>query len=450
MLKAIMNGVSLNAIALRQSENDNGSDDNDFGYDLDAIRENFEEAKGRKLRVENKYIQLAIDNIPDQFAEWMETEDSDAIFAFIEKVEEASKRVAISDPGISALAKKLNEDDQFNEELMACVDAIMKNKTTAVDMYAQLHRVLSKDELDSMPMIGTELKDVEGTNFRPDKVKTKDKVSGVEITTVWSNDFVSALAHVKPWEAELADVTKELASSGSFKKYANTSKAELRALQSTLTGKRNGVRSMLKRAVNLHHNFEAVSGMPLVTIEWIPGTKKAGILIPSKFGVGSFSEKEGFYATNSPKCFWMYPKGAASKGKEYSVTQLINFDVEMALKGEGGGTYADLIATLSKGSDEPGTDNGDGSKMDIEEAVGTAQRFSNFLDVKDNLANYRRVLADKKRDDHMELLETLEAMYHAIQPLYRSYADELKVLKEKAAQKAAEHAAIKAGKAANQ
>lgn len=447
MLKAIMNGVSLNAIALRQSENDNGADSEEFAYDIDAIRENFEEAKGRKLKVANKYILLAIENISDQFAGWMENEDSEAIFAFIEKVEEAAKKVAVSDPGISAIAAKLNEDDAFNEELMACVDAIMKTKTTAVDMYAHLHRVLTRDELDGMPMVGTEEKDVVGTNFRPDKVKTKDKVSGVEIVTVWSNDLVSALAHVKPWETELAEVTKELASSGTYKKYANTSKMELRAMQSTLTGKRNGVRSTLKRAINLHHNFEAVSAMPLVTLEWIPGNKKNGILIPNDFGVGDFKEKEGFYATNSPKCFWMYPKGAASKGKEYSVTQLINFDVELALKGEGGGTYADLIATLSKGKDETDDKSGDGSKMDVEEAIGTFQRFSNFMDIKDNKGAYRKALADKKRDDHMELLETLEAVYHSIAPLWRDYEAELVALKEKAAQKAAEHAAIKAGKA---
>lgn len=434
MLKAIMNGVSLNAIALRQSENDNGNDTEEFGYDLEAFREGFKENRGRSLKVSDKVLQMAIEN-NKEFDSWAEEEEAEKIFAFFEQVEEATKRVAITDPGISALAEKLNSDDQFNEELIACVDAIMKNKTTAVDMYAQLHRVLSKAELDSMPMIGTEEKDVVGTNHRPDKIKTKDKVTGVEMTVVWSNDLVSALAHVKPWENELADVTKELNSSGSVKRFSTTSKAELRALQSTLTTKRNGVRSMLKRAVNLHHNYEAVKGMPLVTIEWIPGTKKAGILLPSEFGVGSFSEKEGFYATNSPKCFWICPKGQAMKGKEYSVTQLINFDVDAALRGEGGGTYGDLIATLSKGSDDNGDTAGDGSKMEIEEAIGTAQRFVNFLDVKDNLANYKRVLADKKREDRADLLETLEALYHSIAPLYRLHEDDIKVMKEKAAQK---------------
>lgn len=424
MLKALMLGSALSAVALRQVENEDGTPEPE-GYDWDAIREAFKEEKGRDIKVSDKVLDMASSNAP-QWDQWNADGDSVAIFAFIEKVEEAANRVGISDPGITALVGKI--DDMFDAEVSECLDALVKSKTTAVDIYAQLRRVYTKDELNAMPFAGSDEKSVEGTNYRADKVKTKDRVTGIEMTTTWLNDFVAATSWGKAFENELAEVSKELKTAGttSLAKYKGKGKKFLRNASATLTQKRNGLRSMFKRAINTHHQLEAVEGMPLVVIEWMNGGKD-GIRIPNEFGSGKLDEKDSFTVSKSPKPFWIYPKGQAGEGRDISVTQLTNFDVTAALNAENGGTMGDLIDTLSKGSDAPDA-TGDGSQMPEEEALTTQQRWNNYLSNKENRANIRRLLSDKKNPDRKELLENIMSEFHLILPLVRLYKDEYEAM----------------------
>lgn len=423
MLKHLMSGSSLSSFVVRQSENEDGADD---AVDFVALREAFREAKGRDIKVSDKVLGMAIENNK----EWDNLEEEQT-YAFIELVEQAANRVSIVDPGISVLVEKM--DDAFFAEVSECLEAIKKNKTTAVDIYAQFHRLYSLEELNGMPFGGSDEDSVKGTNYRADKVKTKDRVTGVEMTTVWTNDLVSSTPFGKDVESRLDDISKEIKTAGTSTRaeYKNKSKKYLSAQKATLTQSRNGLRSMFKRAINTHHQFEAVRGMPLVELEWMEGTKTDGIWVPNEFGKGTMNvgvKNGGMYVSRSPKPLWIMPKGKASDGRDISITQLVNFDVMAALVSENGGTMGDLLDTLSKGTSEVTATDGDGSTMSEEEALATIQRSVNYLNKKDNMANVRRILADKKHDERKDLLENINSMYHLVAPIVRAYKDDIEAL----------------------
>lgn len=422
MLKQLMNGGSLLSSVLRQVENEDGADLVDFA----AIRETFESVVGRDIKVSNKTLGIAIENN----REWDNLEE-DQMISFIKLVEDAATRVSITDPGISVLVEKM--DDTFFAEVTECLDAVVKNKTTAVDIYAQFHRLYTIDELNGMPFGGSDEDSVKGTNYRADKVKTKDRVTGVEMTVTWSNDLVSATPFGKDYESRLDDISKEMKSAGSSTRveYKGKPKKFLSSEKSILTAKRNALRSMFKRAINTHHQFEAVRSMPLIELQWIEGSKNSGIWLPSKFGTGKANvgvKNEGMFVTLSPKPLWIAPKGKPSDGRDISVTQLVNLDVMAALVAENGGTMGDLLDTLSKGAPEQAPTEGDGSSMTEEEALATFQKAVNYFNKKDNMANIRRILADKKHDERKDLLENINSMYHLVAPIVRAYKADIEAL----------------------
>jgi hypothetical protein len=281
-------------------------------------------------------------------------------------------------------------------------------------MYAQFHRLYTLDQLNSFPRPGWDEEDVKGTNYNPDIVKTKDKASGNPVTTVWMDDFIFSLGRGKELATQLDEVRKELKTTGSIPRLKGLSKKALETMKSDISSQFNALSSMVKRAIDLHHAFEAVQGMDKVVVEWCRGSEKDGIPIPSAYGTGKLG-KDAFYVSRAPRPLWIYPKGEASEGKNLSVTQLINFNVPEAIAN--GGTMKDLFDTLSRGG-ENNEGDGDGADWDEEQAYEGLSKVANFLHKRDNVALINKILADKKHTERKEWLENIGEIYHVIHRLY--------------------------------
>ncbi len=391
---------------------------NEVSHDLVAIRESFESTMGRTLNLSDELLQAILKRAGKAWDDFENADDPEKEACdFLAKAEAEAAKITVSDTGISVLVRKM--DEEFHREVAECIAAVVKGKTTAIDMYAQFRRIYSKVELDSMPVPGTELEHVTG-NQKPDKIKTKDQ-TGKPITVVWTNDFVSAMPEGKEFEGKLDDIAKEVKAPGSVAWLkAFTSKKDIAALKSEYTGKRNALRSMVKRAISLHHQWEAVQGMPLVSCEWIPGKQKErAISVPVAFGEGEL--KDATLVTKAPKPIWISPKGKPSDGRDFSITQFLAFDVALALKGENGGSMADLVATAGRGvgDGEGGEGEGDGVDMTGDVAQVTASQFYNWLNVREHQAEVLKKIANRAKDpEGNDWLDLVGSIYIALKPIY--------------------------------
>lgn len=391
---------------------------------LSIIRDAFQDAKDRDLRLSDELLVAVIKRAGKTWTEFTDNEDSDGAIAFLEKAETTAAQVSITDPGISALVKKM--DTAFHDAIKDDVEAVVKGKTTAVRTYASFKRIYTLEEMNRMPIPGTEAEQVTG-NQRPDKVKTKDQ-TGKPITVTWSNDFVSAMPEGKEYEGILDNIAKEVKSPGSVPALKGKSKQSLAALKSDATTRRNALRSMVKKAISLHHQWEAVRGMPLVGFNWIPGTKeKHSAIIPEQFGEGTEGDKPTI-VTVAPRSIWMYPANEPANGRDFSVTQFLAFDVPAAIAA--GGTMAELVATAGRGSDDTADGDGDGEDMAEDQAMATMSMVVNYLNKRENVANVLRIIADKKHSDHNDWIENIGDLYVALHPIVRKTRNQYEALKE--------------------
>lgn len=396
-----------------------------------AYREAFKEAKGRDIKLSNEVLHGVIERGGSTFED-MEEEDQ---IAFLISAEDTANKVAASDidVGISVLARKLDEDTHAVTTMRNNVEAVMAGKINAVTMYAEFKRIYSAEELNSMPYPGTEKDSPYLGNFKPDIVKTIAKTgsnAGQEITVTWSNDFVSALGIGKQYETIIANCEKELANGGSIPAYKGWGKADLDAEKADATARRNAVRSMVKRAIELHHMFEGVRGMEKVNLRWCKakGDNAKFFAMPEKFG----EEEPSIKVTRSPKNLWIFPKGEDENGRIFSVTQLLAMDVATAIKN--GGTFGDLVATARKGADGEGGEGeggaGDGVDMTEGEAYATASKTINFLNKRENNATVLRILADKNHPEHKDWVELVGDTWSSFYPLIKRCKTEYETLKE--------------------
>lgn len=373
---------------------------------IKSIREAFEEAKGHTLKLTDQ----AVSDIVEKCEGW-DTMDGDAQLALFEKAEEAFKGIAVSDPGITGLANKI--DPEFTAELVLCLEAGIKAKTSGVDMYGQFKRVYKKALMDAMPYPGSDKDDVVGTNYAPDIVERK-AVAGGMIRTVWLDDYVQAHPLGKTYQADMDDCTKELAVSGSIARFKNKSKQWLRDTYNQAKQGRDGMRKLFRIAIQLHHKLSAIEGMPLVKLEWIPTAADKCSLVPKEY-TGTALVK----VTRSPKPFWIKAIDAEgnevpNSGKEFSVAQIIAFNPAKALKGEGGGTMGDLIDS-AKG--EPETPESMGEKMTVEQMDTFAVVLWNKLKKTDERAALRARALEAGNED---LRETYCALAQVFNAFYRA------------------------------
>lgn len=398
---------------------------NETIIDVVAIREAFEDERGRTLMLSDEILTAVIKRAGAKWDAFTENDDEEGALKFLEEAEKIASQVSISDPGITALVKKM--DTAFHDAIKDDVEAVVKGKTTAVRTYASFKRIYTLEEMNRMPIPGTEAEQVTG-NQRPDKVKTKDQ-TGKPITVTWSNDFVSAMPEGKEYEGILDNIAKEVKSPGSVPALKGKSKQSLAALKSDATTRRNALRSMVKKAISLHHQWEAVRGMPLVGFNWISGTKeKHSAIIPEQFGEGTEGDKPTI-VTVAPRSIWMYPATEQANGRDFSVTQFLAFDVPAAINA--GGTMAELVATAGRGATDTDDDEaGDGEDMTEDQAMANMSQVVNYLNKRENMANVLRILADKKHDEHGDMVELIGDLYSQLYPVARKIRAEYETLKE--------------------
>ena len=375
--------------------------------ELKVIREAFEGEAGHELRLTDDAISKIVMIDKDKF---MEADLEDQVAQLL-KAEDVFKGIAIADPSITGLINKM--DEPFNTELEACINAVVKNKTTAIDIFAQFKRVYAKATLDALPYPGTDKDDVKGTNFRPDIIE-KPAVAGGTIRTVFTHDWVQATKLGKQYQDDIDTAKNEEKNPGSTK-FKGKSKKELKAITSSATQGRNAMRSMFGRALALHHKLSAISEMSWVKFEWIEGTKDKCVELPTEYQ-GNTTQR----VTLAPKPFWFMPvnketgKEKGSDGRDFSVTQVLAFDPAKAQRMPDGGTLAELVATAKA---EPVTPESLGEKM-THETMDTE-----FVVLNAKLSNTEERAALRKRmveKDNETLRESICALYLNLKGAYEA------------------------------
>lgn len=388
--------------------------DQEFVTDLVAVREAFKDAKNRDLNLSDKVLNGFIERAGDK---WDEMDEEQTIKFLLDCEKEVSK-VSIADPGISRLVAKM--DGHFHEVLREQVEITVKGKTTAVEVYAQMKRIYTADEMDAFAYPGSnkdEMPAVVGNfSYKMDKVVRKDN-TGKDITTVWCNDFADSTPEGKEYNSDIDDVGKEKKASGSVARFKGWSKADLNSLLSEATARRNALRSMFKRAIKLHHHLRAIDNMPKVGVKFSRAKTGKFITIPEDYGTGKDGTRP-IKATLAPKCLWMWPADAPEDGRDFSVTQVLAFDIGAAINA--GGSMADLVATAGRDTPPPeGVDGeGDGADMEPDAAQAVFSQAINWLNKTDNRANLRRIVADKKNSDRKDWIENIGDLFHLIAPEY--------------------------------
>ncbi len=414
------NSASINTIARFAKNNDDGISEETQNY-LNDIKATFKEVTGRSLKLTDKALAYILDKAGEKRLEKMEADETEgegnAMIQFLIKNEEQAKQVAVADPGITTLVSKLDKD--FETELEACIDAVVKNKTTALDMLAQFYRVWTMEEMDGAPMPGTDKDTIYG-NYRPDKVVTVTN-TGQEIKTVWTNDLVSSMPKGKELESIIDDVAKEVKTAGSVPRFKGKSAKELESIKKSATQKRNAIRSMVKRALAFHHQARMVEGMPKVGWKFLkPQHGDKVIHFPSKeqMGMGLDHDEivsKGQKVSSAPAPIYIWPADAPEDGRIFSVTQFLNFDVPEALAN--GGTMADLVKTGGRGSGEGEEGTGDGSDWDVDTIEGTTSQLVNALNKRETMALVLKKIASKKGEGN-DLLDNLCTLYLNLKPIY--------------------------------
>lgn len=381
--------------------------------ELKAIRDSFEENRGHDLKLTNDAISAIVEKIGLEEFGAMDEEEQLKLF---DTAEGAFKNIAVANPAISGIVSKF--DKGFEAELVGCLDAVTKSKTSAVDMYGQFKRLFTRDQLNEMPYPGTEASDVAGTNFKPDIVETKTP-AGEKIRTVFINDLVQAYPIGKQAQADIDDATSESNVKGSVPRFKDMGKQKLRELIASATQTRNGMRSLFRRSLQLHHKLEAITGMPLVQWSWVVGSDDKCPLVPKEF-----KGKEFMKVSRTPKPLWLVPivDGVPDhvNGSDFSVSQIIAFNVDKALKE--GGTLGDLKVS---GKPVPPSEAEIGESMSIDTMDTTLVALNAKLSNTEQRAALRLRMAQPDQDEFKAsvcaLYLNLKGTYEANKKWYDEY-----------------------------
>lgn len=393
---------------------------------LKVIREAFEEDQGHDLKLTDDAISAIVEKIGEkEFAEM----DGEEQIKLLANAEATFKNIAVANPAISGIVSKF--DKGFEAELALCLDATIKNKSSAVDIYGQFKRLFTRDQLNEMPYPGSDANDVKGTNYKPDIVEDKTP-AGEKVRTVFVNDLVQAHPIGKKAQADIDDAINEGKVSGSVPRFKDMGKQKLRDLIASQTQVRNGMRSLFRRSLQLHHKLEAVTGMPLVQWSWIPGSDDKCPLVPTDFKGAKFMK-----ITRSPKPLWLVPvvDGVPdhANGQEFSVSQIIAFKPAKALAE--GGTLGDLKVS---GKPVPPTEGEIGESMSIDTMDTTLVALNAKLSNTEQRAALRLRMAQPDQDEFKAsvcaLYLNLKGTYDANKKWYDEY---LNGKQEQAAEKAA-------------
>lgn len=388
---------------------------------IEAWKEAFRGTNERDIRLSDKTVGVVI----ERAGETWEGYSDDEKLEFLLKAEETAVKVATADPGISNLVKRLENDAAAMQEVTEDIDIALRTKVNKVRLYAHFRRLYTLQELSSMPYPNTDEKTPWLGNYKPDTT-TKPTNAG-EVTVTWSEDFTSAMAKGKYYDERLADLKAEEAATNASVHYKGWSKHDRNGEKSRMTSGRNALRNLVRGAIETHHCFEGIRGMALVDCEWMK-TKddKNYLAMPEKCG----SNAPLIKVTTAPKCIYIQSKGDGQSGDTYSVSQLIAFDVQTAIKN--GGTLAALKATVKKApkTKEGGALDykGDGSDMDIDQFYTVTNLFSNYVNRTANAATTRTMFKDAKSEHRKDMAENLLTISGWINPLLKQFKKEIEEL----------------------
>lgn len=380
---------------------------------LKVIREAFEEDQGHDLKLSDDAISAIVEKIGEK--EFMEMDLEPQVKLFL-TAESAFKNIAIANPAISGIVSKF--DRGFETELALCLDATIKNKSSAVDMHGQFKRLFTRDQLNEMPYPGSDADDVKGTNYKPDIVESKTP-AGEKVRTVFINDLVQAHPVGKKAQADIDDAINEGKVPGSVTRFKDMGKQKLRDLIASQTQVRNGMRSLFRRSLQLHHKLEAITGMPLVQWSWIAGNDDKCPLVPTEYKGTKFQK-----ITRSPKPLWLVPVVDGTpdhvNGQEFSVSQIIAFKPDKALKE--GGTLGDLKVS---GKPVPPSEAEIGESMSIDTMDTTLVALNAKLSNTEQRAALRLRMAQPDQDEFKAsvcaLYLNLKGTYDANKKWYDEY-----------------------------
>lgn len=388
---------------------------------IEAWKEAFRGTNERDIRLSDKTVGAVI----ERAGETWEGYSDDEKLEFLLKAEETASKIAVSDPGISNLVKRLENDAAAMQEVEEDIELAQRAKVTKVRLYAHFRRLYTLQELSSMPYPNTDKSTPWLGNYKPDT--TVEPTNAGEIKVTWSEDFVSTMVKGKYYDERLSDLKAEESATNASKFYKGWSKSERNSEKSRLTGGRNALRQLVRGAIETHHCFEGIRGMALVNIDWME-TKdtKNYIAMPEKCG----TKGPVIQVTTAAKCIYIESKGDGRSGDVYSVGQLTAFDVQTAIKN--GGTLAALKKTVEKAPKTKAGGaldyKGDGSDMDIDQFYTVTNLFSNYVNKTANAATTRTMMKDAKSEHRKDMAENFLTISGWINPLLKQFKKEIEEL----------------------
>jgi len=389
---------------------------------VEATKEAFRNAEDRDLMLSDNFIAEAIKRAKN-WDDWTDDEKLE----HLKTVESQAKRVAISDPGLSVLVKKLEQNTEAMAELEKDVEATMRTKVNRIRLYSFFRGIYTKSELDSMPYPGTDKDTVWLGNYRPDI--TTDEKTGLKVK--WTDDFVDTMSRGKYIASRIDEIETERKVTNASDHYKGWSDTDLDSEKGRLTGERNNYRSMVRGAIEVHHNFEGIRGLPEVDISWKRSKDtKNYISMPVTCGNPKHIEQ----ITTAPKCVYIQAKGDGQTGKVYSQSQLIAFDVQAAAAN--GGTLKALTDTVRKepknksGAGALAGYSGDGSDMDGDQAYSVGNLFTNYINATANVAALRQIMADPKAEHRKDWLENVVTIGDWADRVRKQFREQIKRLTE--------------------
>lgn len=287
------------------------------------------------------------------------------------------------------VASKLATSEEFLRELKADMDAGEKVKRAPLVLMLIVRKLYSNEEMAGWPIPNTTWKE---KHNNPDKrqISQRDPESGEwKNKTVGFYDLVfSNLPEGNKLDNDIRAIQKRKTDNNSTWRALddNHANSEKKAREA----RRTSGRTLLRRAVALHMQFEAVkNSLPEIKCTYmLVKDTKTGKQVPTNSTYPILIRETKPSQTEGDG-------EAAPRGTTASVTQFLGFKVSDALDPvkvkEKGSVYDAFIGSSGKGSQDDDADNKEtAKKMDVESAVDMLGLFSHWTDVSGNVDQLRK------------------------------------------------------------
>lgn len=306
-----------------------------------------------------------------------------------------------------ALSFAANTPAEVNAAVSANADRKAEISMAPVQLYMRMLTKMDEDTLNTLPVIGSRLADVAGTNQLPDlfhwKDPSKDNDDGKEVSfyTVWPDNTPEGIsvANQLDWLKRLGDDTKiKTGIPADFAAMYGDDVAARSVLTRKLENRRGNIRKDYKMAVRLMHKMDGINELAAVAAKVEPTADGKGYEADIKVHSTVAGRETRDYAY-------------------FSVGTLLKLDTAKAA--ENGGTLAALKATIARGTPEPvKTDVLKVNSIETPETLDTvAIAIHSYLD---------KAFADKTGDQYRKLITHVSDTASA-QPVLTLYEIKLKL-----------------------